>query len=92
MAEPITPATFGPMACRVLLLTDRLRNARRHRNGGNAGRADKRIYLVLLCEQVHKLCKQNAARSTECESHYSHAEYFNGLHIEERLCRCGSAY
>ena len=77
IAEPMTPATFGPMACisrklrGILLLAHDLGDTRRHRDGGNAGGTDQRVDL-LLQEQVHELGEQNAARSAEAEGHDAH--------------------
>ena len=47
----------------LFLLAYYLRHARRHRHGGNAGGADKRIDLA-AGKLVHKLGYQHAASST----------------------------
>ena len=47
----------------ILLLSYHLRNTRRHGNGGNACGTDEGVDL-LLGQEVHELCKQNAAGRT----------------------------
>ena len=84
MAEPMTPATLGPMACikqevaGVVLLAHRLGDTGGHGHGGNTGGADKGVDLFLQ-EQVHKLGQQHAACGAEGESHNAHAQDAQGL-------------
>ncbi len=67
---------------RILFLTDDLRYTSRHRNGGNTGGTDERIDLILK-EDVHELCEQNAARGAETECNNAEDENLKRLRIEE---------
>ena len=67
---------------RILFLADDLRYTSRHRNGGNTGGADERIDLILK-EDVHELCEQNAACGAETECNNAEDENLKRLRIEE---------
>ena len=73
----------------ILFLPYNLRNSCRHRDCGNTCRTDKRIDFP-AGEEVHELCKQNAADSAEYEcadAHCKNAESFKRQESSGRCCR-----
>ena len=72
----------------VLLLALRLRNACRHRNCRNAGRANEGVDLLSFGKKdVHQLSKQDTACRTAAERDYTHQYDGERTDVEEG---CGS--
>ena len=95
-AEPITPATLGPMACisRKLegfsLWPTSLRNAGSHRHGGNACGTDQRVDLA-AGERVHHLAAQDTCGGAEREGDQAQHDDEQGAGVEEGVGGGGAA-
>ena len=74
----------------ILLLTDLLRDASRHRNGGNAGGTDQRIDLA-ACHLVHDLAEEHAEGGTHAERDQTEKDDLERLEPEEVGAGGGSA-
>ena len=66
----------------VRLLPHLLDDARRHREGRNAGRTDHRIHLI-LAEEVQKLCKHHARDGVEDEGDKAQCHDDERVEIDE---------
>ena len=66
----------------ILLLTDLLRDASRHRNGRNAGGTDQRIDLA-ACHLVHDLAEEHAEGGTHAERDQTEKDDLERLKPEE---------
>ena len=91
IADPMTPATLGPMACMSRKLEgfafwpsrwDTRADAGGHRHRGHAGGANQRIDLS-AAQLVHQLADQQAADGAEGERDQAQHNDLDGVELQE---------
>ena len=97
-AVPITPATFGPIACISRKFVGSASaptfwdTRACHRNGRYTCRTNQRIDLA-AGKLAHQFSKKNTSCGTECEcSQTQRITIFNSVHVQECFCTGGSTY
>ena len=88
MAEPMTPATLGPMACISrklpgLYFWPTIWDTRAAIGTADTPAEPMRGIDLLLEEQVHELGQQDAAGGAEAEGHHAHEHDLDGLEGQE---------
>ncbi len=88
MAEPMTPATLGPMACisrklrGVVLLAVHLGDTGCHRDSGDTGRADQRVDL-LAGQLAHDVAADQTTSGGDAEGDQAEDDDLEGLELQE---------